>query len=179
MTRTEARNILTSMTKSESLLRHMRTVELIMEAYASKLGEDVERWAIAGLLHDADYEAFPDKHPNVIVEQLNAMGERDIAHAISAHYTLWNVSYDTLLDKALLACDEITGFVVACCQVRPDGIATLEAKSVIKKLKDKGFAAKVDRNEVYKGAELFGVDLQEHIAFIIETLRKNRQELRI
>lgn len=179
MNRTEARDILASMTKSESLLRHMRTVELVMEAYASKLGEDVEQWAIAGLLHDADYEAFPDKHPNVIVEKLNAMGEGHIAHAISAHYTLWNVSYDTLLDKALLACDEITGFVVACCQVRPDGIATLEAKSVIKKLKDKGFAAKVDRNEVYKGAELFGVDLQEHIAFIIETLRKNRDELRI
>jgi predicted hydrolase (HD superfamily) len=150
-----------------------------MEAYAAKLGQDVDRWAIAGLLHDADYEAFPDKHPNIIVEKLKALGENEIAHAVSAHYTHWSVSYDTVLDKALLACDEITGFVVACCQVRPDGIATLETKSVIKKLKDKGFAAKVDRNEVYKGAELFGVDIQEHISFIIETLRKNRQELGI
>jgi len=179
MTRQEARGLLTSMTKSESLLRHMRTVELVMEAYAIKLGEDPERWAMAGLLHDADYEAFPDRHPNVIVEKLNTVGENEIAHAISAHYTHWNVPYETLLDKALLACDEITGFIVACCQVRPDGIATLEPKSVIKKLKDKGFAAKVDRNEVYKGAELLGIDLQEHILFIIETLKKNREELAI
>ncbi|MBI1769613.1 MAG: HD domain-containing protein [Bacteroidetes bacterium] len=179
MTRPEARTLLAAMTKSESLLRHMRTVELVMEAYAIKLGEDVERWAIAGLLHDADYEAFPDRHPAVIVEKLNTIGQNEIAHAISAHYTLWNVPYQTLLDKALLACDELTGFIVACCQVRPDGIATLEPKSVIKKLKDKGFAAKVDRNEVYKGAELFGVDLQEHILFIIDTLRKNRSELGI
>lgn len=179
MNRQEARDLLVAMTKSESLLRHMRTVELVMEAYAKKMEQDVERWAIAGLLHDADYEAFPDKHPNVIVEKLNGMGENEIAHAISAHYTHWNVPYNTILDKALLACDEVTGFIVACCQVRPEGIATLEAKSVIKKLKDKGFAAKVDRNEVYKGAELFGVDIQEHISFIIETLRGNRQELGI
>ena len=122
---------------------------------------------------------FPDKHPNIIVAKLNEVGEQEIAHAVSAHYTYWNVPYNTLLDKALLACDEITGFVVACCQVRPDGIAALEVKSVVKKLKDKGFAAKVDRNEVYKGAELFEVDLQEHISFIIETLRKNKVELGI
>jgi predicted hydrolase (HD superfamily) len=167
------------MTKSESLLRHMRTVELVMEAYAIKFGEDAERWAIAGLLHDADYEAFPDKHPNIIVSKLNEVGEQEIAHAISAHYTHWNVAYNTLLDKALLACDEITGFIVACSQVRPDGIAGLEVKSVVKRLKDKGFAAKVDRNEVYKGAELLGVDLQQHIFFIIDILRKNSSELGI
>ena len=179
MHRQEALDLLKSLTKSESLLRHMRTVELVMAAYATKLGEDPNKWAVAGLLHDADYEAFPDKHPNVIVEKLNALGETEIAHAISAHYTQWNVPYDTLLDKALLACDELTGFIVACCQVRPDGIASLEPKSVIKKLKDKGFAAKVDRYEVSKGAELFGVEMQEHIAFIIDTLRKNREELAI
>jgi len=179
MHRQEALDLLKSLTKSESLLRHMRTVELVMEAYAIKLGEDSNKWAVAGLLHDADYEAFPDKHPNVIVEKLKALGETEIAHAISAHYTQWNVPYDTLLDKALLACDELTGFIVACCQVRPDGIASLEPKSVMKKLKDKGFAAKVDRYEVSKGAELFGVEMQEHIAFIIDTLRKNREELAI
>jgi predicted hydrolase (HD superfamily) len=179
MQQQEALDLLKSLTKSESLLRHMRTVELVMEAYAKKLGEDANQWAVAGLLHDADYEAFPDKHPNVIVEKLNGLGETEIAHAISAHYTQWNVPYNTLLDKALLACDELTGFIVACCQVRPDGIASLEPKSVIKKLKDKGFAAKVDRHEVSKGAELFGVDMTEHIAFIIDTLRKNREELAI
>jgi predicted hydrolase (HD superfamily) len=157
----------------------MRTLELVMEAYAIKYNESPEEWAIAGLLHDADYEAFPEEHPAIIVEKLNTMGEPKIAHAISAHYTKWNVPYETLLDKALLACDELTGFIVACCQVRPDGIASLETKSVLKRLKDKGFAAKVDREEVYKGAELLGVDLNEHIAFIISVLRENRQELGI
>jgi predicted hydrolase (HD superfamily) len=175
----EARQILAGMTKSASLLRHMRTVELVMEAYAEKFGENKEAWAVAGLLHDADYEAFPDQHPNVIVKQLRDRGEELIAHAISAHYTKWNVSYDTLLDKALLASDELTGFIVACCQIRPDGIATLEPKSVVKRLKDRGFAAKVDREEVYKGAEMLGVDLNEHIALIIDVLRKNRIELGI
>ena len=179
MLRSEARDLLESMTKSPSLLRHMRTLELVMEAYARKYKEDENQWAIAGLLHDADYEAFPDKHPAIIVEKMKEVGEVEIAHAISAHYTKWNVPYNSLLDKALLACDELTGFIVACCQVRPDGISSLETKSVIKKLKDKGFAAKVEREEVYKGAELLGVDLKEHIAFIIEVLRSHREELGI
>ena len=179
MQRSEAKSLLESMTQSTSLRRHMRTIELVMEAYAEKLGENKDEWAIAGLLHDADYEAYPDKHPAVIVEKLRTLGEERIAHAISAHYTHWNVPYDTLLDKALLACDELTGFIVACCQVRPDGITSLETKSVVKKLNDKGFAAKVDRDEVYKGAELFGVDLPEHIGFLIETLKKHREELGI
>jgi predicted hydrolase (HD superfamily) len=177
--RSEARAVLSELTKSQSLLRHMRTIELVMEAYAEKLGEDKEEWAITGLLHDADYEAFPERHPEVIVEKLRSMGEEKIAHAISAHYTKWNVPYTNNLDKALLATDELTGFIVACCQVRPDGIATLEPKSVVKKLKDKGFAAKVERDEVYKGVELFGVDLSEHIAFIIDVLQRNRAELGI
>jgi predicted hydrolase (HD superfamily) len=150
-----------------------------METYADKLGQNKEQWAIAGLLHDADYEAFPEKHPQIIVDKLRALGETEIAHAISAHYTKWNVPYEIALDKALLACDELTGFIVDCAQVRPDGIAGLEAKSVIKKLKDKGFAAKVERDEVYKGVELFGVELTDHITFIIEVLRKNKAELQI
>jgi predicted hydrolase (HD superfamily) len=177
--RAEAKSILESMTQSASLLRHMRTVELVMEAYAEKLGEDKEQWAVTGLLHDADYEVFPEKHPQLIVEKMRSLGEEKIAHAISAHYTKWNVPYNSLLDKALLACDELTGFIVACCQVRPDGIVSLEPKSVVKKLKDKGFAAKVDREEVYKGIELMGVELNEHIAFIINVLKKNREELGI
>lgn len=179
MTRDEARAILTSMTQSASLLRHMRTIELVMGAYAQKLGEDAEAWSVAGLLHDADYEAFPDQHPKVIVEKLLGMGENEIAHAISAHYTKWNVSYETPMDKYLLASDELTGFIVACAQVRPEGIATLETKSVVKKLKDKGFAAKVERDEVYKGVELIGIPLDQHIAFIIEVLRNHREELGI
>jgi len=157
----------------------MRTLELVMEAYAIKYNENQDEWAIAGLLHDADYEVYPDQHPAIIVEKLNSMGETKIAHAISAHYTKWSVPYETLLDKVLLACDELTGFIVACCQVRPDGIASLEVKSVIKRLKDKGFAAKVDREEVYKGVELLDLDLTEHIGFIIEVLRRNKTELGI
>ncbi|MEQ6167509.1 HD domain-containing protein [Ekhidna sp. MALMAid0563] len=118
MDRKEARSILESMTEGDSLLRHARTVELVMEAYAEKFGEDTEEWAITGMLHDADYEKFPDEHPNRIVAMLRKKGEEKIAHAISAHYTKWNVPYETTLDKALLACDELTGFIVACCQVR-------------------------------------------------------------
>ena len=177
MTLPEAREILTEMTKSASLLRHMRSIELVMTAYAEKFGENKEEWAITGLLHDADYEAYPEQHPAVIVQKLRGLGEEKIAHAISAHYTKWNIPYTNLLDKALLACDELTGFTIACCQVRPDGIATLEAKSVIKKLKDKGFAAKVERDEVYKGAELLGVELTDHISFIISVLRNHKEEL--
>ena len=179
MTRSEARLILEELTQSQSLLRHMRSIELVMEAYAKKLGEDPDVWAIAGLLHDADYEAYPEKHPHIIVERLNGMGEETIAHAISAHYTKWNVPYISRLDKALLACDELTGFIIACCQVRPDGINSLETKSVVKKLKDKSFAAKVERDEVYKGAELLGIDLNEHISFIITVLKENKTELGI
>lgn len=179
MSLNEAREILHTMTQSASLLRHMRTLELVMTAYAEKYGEPIEEWAIAGLLHDADYEAYPEKHPNIIVDKLNTLGEEKIAHAISAHYTKWNVPYTTLLSKALLACDELTGFIVACCQVRPDGITSLEPKSVIKKLKDKNFAAKVERDEVYKGVDLLEVELAEHIAFIISVLKMHKQELEI
>lgn len=179
MTRTEARTLLMQMTENQSLLRHMRSIELVMEAYAEKLGADKDKWAIAGLLHDADYEKHPEVHPNLIVQKMKDAGEMEIAHAISAHYTKWNVSYDTMMDKALLACDELTGFIIACCQVRPDGINSLETRSVIKKLKDKSFAAKVERDEVYKGTELLGVDLQEHISFIIAVLKSNGAELAI
>ncbi len=179
MTRDEAREILHNYTSSESLLRHARSVELVMEAYAEKLGEDPEEWAVTGMLHDADYEKHPDQHPNVIVDLLRERGEEKIAHAISAHYTKWGVAYDTRLDKALLACDELTGFIIACSHVRPDKIVGMKAKSVTKKLKDKNFAAKVERDEVQAGAELFGVDMNEHINFIIEVLQKNKEELRL
>ena len=175
----EAREILASMTKGDSLLRHARTVELVMTAYAEKYDEDPEEWAITGLLHDADYEAWPEEHPNRIVNMLREKGEEKIAHAISAHYTKWNVPYKTKLDKALLACDELTGFIVACCQVRPDGIETLTPRSVKKKLKSKGFAAKVERDEITSGIEKLELDLTEHIQMIIDVLKANRQELGI
>ena len=179
MNRKEARQILSELTETESLLRHARSIELVMEAYAKKLGEDPDEWAIAGMLHDADYEKHPDRHPEIIVKILREKGEDKIANAIAAHYTKWNQPYNTLLDKALIACDELTGFIIACTHVRPDKINNLAPKSVVKKLKDRRFAAKVERDEVSKGIELFGVDRNEHIQFIIDVLKENKEELRI
>lgn len=167
-------------TETDSLRRHARAVELVMRAAAYRFGAgatDEEKWGMAGMLHDADYEKWPDDHPNRIVAWLRDSGESDIAHAVSAHYTKWNVPYETALDRALLACDELTGFIGACCLVRPDGIATLEPSSVLKRLKDKRFAATVDRGEVHAGAELLGVPLPDLVSFIIGALRPHAAEL--
>jgi predicted hydrolase (HD superfamily) len=131
------------------------------------------------MLHDADYEKWPEDHPNRIVAWLRERGEPEIAHAISAHYTKWNVPHESPLDKALLACDELTGFIGACCLVRPDGIGSLTPKSVRKKLKDKSFAAKVDRAEIMAGVELLEVDLAAHVQFIIDSLLPHADELGI
>ena len=180
LSRDEAWAHLTTWTETDSLRKHARAVEVVMRAAAHRYGEgasDEERFGIAGMLHDADYEAWPEDHPNRIVAWLREQGEEAIAHAISAHYTKWNVPYDTKLDRALLACDELTGFVGACCLVRPDGIASLEPRSVLKKLKDKGFAAKVERAEVTAGAELLKVDLAQHATFVIEALKPHAAEL--
>lgn len=177
MTREDARQLLFSMTKSDSLRRHARTVELVMEALAVKLGEDSETYAITGLLHDADYEEFPEKHPNIIVEKLEELGEHDIAHAIAGHYTKWNVPRDSMLDKCIVAADELTGFIVAAALIRPTKIEGMKVKSVMKKLKTKTFAAKVDREEVAKGAELIGWELRDLIEFIIPVLQANKEEL--
>ncbi len=177
ITRKQATEILDEMIKNSSLHRHCRTVGMVMEAYAEKLGKNPEEWYVTGILHDADYELYPDKHPNVIVEKLREMGEEKIAHAISAHYTKWNVPYETLLDKALLACDELTGFIVAAAQIRPTKLEGLTAKSVKKKFKNPKFAAGVERDEVMKGIELMEVDFTEHINFIIAVLQANSEDL--
>jgi predicted hydrolase (HD superfamily) len=156
-------------------------VELVMRDLAAKLGKDVERFGLAGLLHDADYDSWPEEHPKRIVAWLRERGDEDLAHAISAHYTRWNVPYDHLLDKALLASDEITGFVMACALVRPTRTEGLEPRSVRKKLKDKAFAAGVDRFEVAEGfrmlIEAVGGAEDEHLARIIAVLNENRAEL--
>jgi predicted hydrolase (HD superfamily) len=180
LSRDEGWALLAEWTPSEALRRHARAVELVMRAAAARYGAgaaDLERWGLAGMLHDADYDRWPEEHPRRIVAWLRERGEPELAHAISAHYTGWGVSYESTLDKALLACDELTGFVGACALVRPDGIATLEAKSVLKKLRDKGFAAKVERAEVTRGAELLGVELGAHVQFVIEALRPHAAEL--
>lgn len=181
LTRDEAWTLLCAWAPSEKLRLHARAVELVMRDLASGLGEDVERFGLAGLLHDADYDSWPGEHPKRIVAWLRERGEADLAHAISAHYTRWNVPYDHLLDKALLASDEITGFVMACALVRPTRTEGLEPKSVKKKLKDKAFAAGVDRFEVAEGfrmlMEATGGTEDEHLARIIAVLHQNRGEL--
>lgn len=177
MTRNEAQTLLESMTKSESLLRHARTVELVMEAMAKHFNKDVEQFAITGILHDADYEEYPDQHPGVIVEKLKGMGEETIAHAIAGHYTKWKVPRNSQLDKCIVAADELTGFIYAAALIRPTRIEGMNVKSVTKKLKTKHFAASVDREEVRLGAELLGWDLSQLITFIIEVLEANKEEL--
>lgn len=153
-----------------------------MAAAASRYGgpdADRHEWSLAGLLHDADYETWPEEHPRRIVAWLETRGEESLAHAIACHYTAWGHEPRTLLDRALLACDELTGFVCACCYVRPGGIDTLEPSSVLKKLKDRAFAAKVDRDEIRRGIELLGIDPKDHVALVIEALRPYRDELGI
>jgi len=180
LTRDEAWAHLCEWTATDALRKHARAVEVVMRAAAHRYGEGeggVEAWGLAGMLHDADYEAWPQEHPARIVAWLRERGEEAIAHAVSAHYTQWDVPYETQLDKALLACDELTGFIGACALVRPEGVATLKPKSVIKKLKDKSFAAKVERAEVHAGVELLAVELSEHIGFVIEALRPHAAEL--
>ncbi|WP_257303973.1 HD domain-containing protein [Geothrix campi] len=181
LARAEAWTLLCQWTPSEKLRTHARAVELVMRDLAAKLQEDVELFGLAGLLHDADYDSWPEEHPKRIVAWLRERGEADLAHAISAHYTRWNVPYDHLLDKALLASDEITGFIMACALVRPTRTEGLEPKSVKKKLKDKAFAAGVDRFEVAEGfrmlLEAAGGTEDEHLARIIAVLHENRADL--
>ncbi len=182
MTHQQALSQLHAWTKTESLLKHARAVEIVMRAAAAKYGggdADAETWAITGLLHDADYEQWPDDHPKQTVDWLREQGEEEIAYAVAFHQVAWGLPPKTAMDKCLFACDELAGFVIACCLVRPEGIATLEPKSVKKKLKDKAFAAKVDRQIIQQGVELLGVDLAEHVQFVIDALKPHADELGI
>ncbi len=181
LTREEAEKQLHDWTANPSLVNHARAVEAVMRQAAAKYGDgaDEEMWAITGLLHDADYGQWPEEHPRRIVDWLRQQGEEEIAYAVSFHQTAWGLPAKSQMDKALLACDELAGFVIACCLVRPDGIASLKPKSVKKKLKDKKFAAKVDRDIIRDGVELLGVDLGEHIQFVIDALKPHAEELGI
>lgn len=179
MTRQEAKDLLFEMTKGASLRRHARTVELVMEGLAKHFGENEDEFAITGLLHDADYEAYPDKHPDVIVKKLKEMGETDIAYAIAGHYTKWELPRVSLMDKCIVAADEITGFIVAAALIRPTKIEGLTSKSVMKKFKTLKFAASVDREECRKGAALIGWELKELIEFIIPILQAHKEELEL
>ncbi len=178
--REQAWATLTEYTKSEALLRHALAVEAAVSAYAGKFGEDEELWGIAALLHDFDYEIHPtlEQHPQAGAPILREQGyPEEVVQAILSHASHTGVPRETLLQKTIFACDELAGFVHACGLVRPDGIDTLEPRSVRKKLKQPSFAAGVNRDEVYQGAEELGVDLDEHIAFVIAALRPIAPEL--
>jgi len=167
-------------TASDSLRKHMLSVEAAMRAYAGKFGEDPERWGLAGLVHDFDYEKFPnaahsatEEHPAEGVRILRSKGfPEDILQAILGHATYCNVPRETRMAKALFAVDELTGLITASALVKPSrSVHEVEASSVRKKMKDKAFARGVNRDDVINGAAELGVPLDEHIAFVIEAMR--------
>ena len=179
-TREQAWETLTRYTNSEALLRHALAVEAATAWYARKLGEDEELWRVTALLHDFDYEMHPtlDKHPQDGAPILREEGyPEEVVDAVLSHANHLSVPRDTPLKKALFACDELSGFVHACGLVRPTGLEGLEPKSVKKKLKQPSFAAGVSREDVYEGAELMELELDQHIANVVEALQPIASEL--
>jgi putative nucleotidyltransferase with HDIG domain len=181
LSRDEAWSLLTQWVESESLRRHCLAVEAAMRAYARSLDEDEELWGVVGLLHDMDYERHPDLdtgHPRVAIAELE---RRDVdpvvVRAIASHADFLGVSRDSALERTLFAVDELSGFVLACAYVRPEGLAGLTPKSVKKKLKQASFAAAVNRDEVTRGAEELGVDFDEHVRFVIAALDERAEDL--
>ncbi|HXW50511.1 MAG TPA: HDIG domain-containing protein [Candidatus Acidoferrales bacterium] len=182
-TREQAWQLVADHVANPALRRHMLAVETAMRAYARKLGEDEERWGIVGLLHDFDWEIHPsaDEHPELGCRMLEERGfPADMVRAIRGHASYLKVPRDTLMAKALFACDELCGFLTAVAYVRPSrSIKDVSVESVRKKLKDKRFAANVNRDEVYEGAEEFGVALDDHIAFLVTALGANAAALEL
>ena len=186
MTRADAIALMHEYTPSDALRKHMYAVEAAMRALARRHGEDEEMWGLTGLLHDFDYERFPNPdhsptegHP---AEGSRILAERgypeELRRAILGHASYLRVTRDTLMARALFAVDELCGFLVACALVRPSrSLADLEVSSVKKKLKDKAFARGVNRDEVRQGAEELGIPLEEHIQFVLEALRPLERDL--
>jgi putative nucleotidyltransferase with HDIG domain len=183
--REEAWDLLTEWVQSPSLRRHCRCVEICMRAYAEERGQDVEMWGLAGLLHDADYERHPDMdaddgHPRTIMAELERRGEDPaVVRAIASHADFLGVPRESAMEKTLFAVDELSGFIVACAAVRPEGIHGLTPKSVKKKLKQPSFAAAVNRDDVRHGAEELGVDFDEHVRFVVAALEAHAAELEL
>lgn len=180
MDRQAAWELLCEYTKSENLRKHAQAVEACMRAYARKFGEDEEKWGVVGLIHDFDYEAYPTApdHPLRGSEILKAKNcSQEICRAILGHADYTGVPRDTLMAKALFACDELAGFITACALVRPDRLVSLEASSVRKRMKDKAFARSVSREDIAKGAVELGVSLDDHIAFCIGAMRGIAEKL--
>ena len=181
LSRDQAWDLFCSWTESESLRRHVLAVEAAMRAYARRFGEDEELWGLVGMLHDLDYERYPDLetgHPRMALEELRRQGFSDeFVRAVASHADFLGVSRDSLMEKSLFAVDELSGFVMACAFVRPEGIHGMTPKSVKKKMKTPAFAAAVNREELRSGAEELGVDFDEHVAFVIAALEERAGEL--
>jgi putative nucleotidyltransferase with HDIG domain len=181
ISRDEAWNLLCEWTKSESLRRHMLAVEAAMRAYAPRFDGDVELWGLTGLLHDLDYERYPnleDGHPRYALRELEARGyPPELVRAVASHADFLGVARETLMEKTLYAVDELSGFVLAVAYVRPEGLHGMTPKSVKKKLKQPSFAAAVGREDVYRGAEELGVDFDEHLTIVIDALEARSDEL--
>jgi putative nucleotidyltransferase with HDIG domain len=181
LSRDEAWSLLTEWVSSESLRRHCLAVEAAMRAYAERFDGDPEVWGVVGLLHDMDYERFPDAetgHPRMAMAELERRdADPAVVRAIASHADYLDVPRETPMEKALFAVDELSGFLVACAAVRPEGLDGLEPKSVKKKLKQPSFAAGVNRDDVRRGAEELGVDFDEHVRFVTAALRSRAGEL--
>ncbi len=180
MTRQDSLDLLFEYTKTDSLRKHALAVEAAMRSYARKFGEDEEVWGTVGLLHDFDYEMYPQvpDHPTKGSEILTQKGySEEIRRTIISHVPAMNVPRDTQMAKTLFACDELCGFVVACALVRPNKISDLEVSSVKKKLKDKAFARSVSREDIQQGIAEMGVNPDEHIRFVIDALKAVSNEL--
>ena len=174
MDREESWKLLCEYTQSEGLRKHALAVEACMRAYARKFGEDEEKWAVVGLVHDFDYERYPDApdHPMKGSQILAELGyPEDVRRAILGHADYTGVPRDTLMAKSLFACDELAGFITACALVRPDRIKSLQPKSVRKRMKDKAFARAIRREDIIAGAEELGVDTNEHIELCIQAMQ--------
>lgn len=180
MKRSDALALMHEYTANEALRKHMYAVEAAMRAYAGKFGEDEETWGMTGLLHDFDYERYPDApdHPlkgSAILEERGYPA--DVREAILGHATYTGVPRVSRMAKTLYACDELCGFIMACALVRPNRIADLQASSVKKKLKDRGFARNVNREDITAGTAELGVELNEHITFVISAMKTISGEL--
>src|SRR5215210_3987852 len=174
LNRQEAWDLMSDWTEGDSLRKHMLAVEAAMRAYARKFGEDEEKWGVTGLLHDMDYEKHPtpQEHPRGGVTELRRRSyPEDVLHAIEGHADYLDTPRDTPMSKTLYAVDELSGFIVACALMRPERLEGMKAKSVRKKMKQKSFAAAVNREDIVRGAEDLGVDLNEHIEFVAGALR--------
>jgi putative nucleotidyltransferase with HDIG domain len=181
VSRQEAWNLLTEWVSSPSLRRHMLAVEAAMRAYAPRFGGDVELWGATGLLHDLDYERYPnlkDGHPRYAIKELERQGyPPELVRAVASHADFMGVPRKSTMEKALYAVDELSGFILACAYVRPEGLSGMTPKSVKKKLKQPSFAAAVGREEIRDGAADLGVDFDEHLAFVIQALEERSEEL--